>query len=433
MMGRFFCLIFLILSISAAAEDGAAIVGTRHELFSKKKDQFIPDGKKTLFSWSSEIKTAAFYARVPGQEKALTLYGKNVLSAYVRFSGNSPSVITFTLYDQTVKQPLSSDHFMKEMKAVYMQLKKRYPGIKPKFFKASQDELKINAAVWVSGKYVCMMKWGIRKDVPEYLQIEFISLSGKNLSRRDIMRTHYTAGKSEKLTKTEQTENGDVYLRNFPMIVQPEKGCSAASVVQRILEYKGMKPEKPIVASALKKGVKLFTDTDELPWQLAEICQENNLKLTSHFVLFYKDRSLRKLENLAGRYNRAVRKPKKERLTVAAGGKLPVVATIKKMTPEVYIKLRNEEHGEQVFENAILQNVMSGQPVIWYVIMGIVKEDNLPKIVPALHMRLIIGFNATTKTVIYTDCWGKGHEIKRMPYEKAWAITLGTYTISPRE
>ena len=426
-------ILFVFFSVFAAAEDGAAIVGSKHELFSKKKDQFIPDGKKSLFTWSSETKTAAFYASIPGQEKALTIFGKNVLSAYVRFSGETPSVITFTLYDQTVIQPLASDKFMQETKGIYTHLKKRYPGVKPKFLNAVRDDLKIHAAFWVSGKYVCMMKWGIRKDTPEYLQIEFISVAGKNLSRRHIMRTLYTAGKSARRTKTEQAENGDVYLRNFPMYVQPEKGNSAAAVVQRIMEYKGIKPEKPIEAAPLKKSVKLFTDTDELPLQLAEICKKNNLKLTPHFVLFYKDRSLRRLENLAGRYNRAVRKPKKERLSVAAGGKLPVVATIKKMTPDVYIRLRNEEHGEQVFEGAVLQSIMSGQPVIWYVIMGIAKEDKLPKTVPDLHMRLIIGFNATTKTVIYTDCWGKGHEIKRMPYEKAWAITLGTYTISSRE
>ncbi len=46
-------------------------------------------------------------------------------------------------------------------------------------------------------------------------------------------------------------------------------------------------------------------------------------------------------------------------------------------------------------------------------------------------MRLIIGYNEKSDEIIYTDSWGAGHELKRLPFDHAWAMTTGYFTVAP--
>ena len=46
-------------------------------------------------------------------------------------------------------------------------------------------------------------------------------------------------------------------------------------------------------------------------------------------------------------------------------------------------------------------------------------------------MRLIIGYNQPKHEILYSDSWGAGHELKRMPIEDAWTMTTGALLIEP--
>jgi hypothetical protein len=46
-------------------------------------------------------------------------------------------------------------------------------------------------------------------------------------------------------------------------------------------------------------------------------------------------------------------------------------------------------------------------------------------------MRLIIGYNAKTSELLYSDSWGAEHALKRMPMDEACAMTTGMYYIEP--
>ena len=46
-------------------------------------------------------------------------------------------------------------------------------------------------------------------------------------------------------------------------------------------------------------------------------------------------------------------------------------------------------------------------------------------------MRLIIGYNTKTNEVIFSDSWGQGHELKRMPMVNALTITTGMSVMEP--
>ena len=46
-------------------------------------------------------------------------------------------------------------------------------------------------------------------------------------------------------------------------------------------------------------------------------------------------------------------------------------------------------------------------------------------------MRLIIGYDPGAHEVFYSDSWGLGHELKKMPVANAWTITTGLFTLEP--
>ena len=47
------------------------------------------------------------------------------------------------------------------------------------------------------------------------------------------------------------------------------------------------------------------------------------------------------------------------------------------------------------------------------------------------HMRLIIGYNSETKEILYSDSWGRGHELKRWPLKYAYITSTGLYDVVP--
>jgi hypothetical protein len=64
-------------------------------------------------------------------------------------------------------------------------------------------------------------------------------------------------------------------------------------------------------------------------------------------------------------------------------------------------------------------------------VLGFVPEK--PELPQAFggHMRVIIGYNSKTQEILYTDSWGRGHELKRMKADDAWTITTTLTTIEP--
>ena len=75
-------------------------------------------------------------------------------------------------------------------------------------------------------------------------------------------------------------------------------------------------------------------------------------------------------------------------------------------------------------------NTDKGTPLLWTVHLGIIEDKNLPQSSGG-HMRLIIGYNAKTNDILFTDSWGAGHELKRMSAVDAWTITTGLMKIEP--
>ena len=83
-------------------------------------------------------------------------------------------------------------------------------------------------------------------------------------------------------------------------------------------------------------------------------------------------------------------------------------------------------------KNDVIKYVDVGIPLIWDVYLGLVEEK--PKLSEQMsggHLRLIIGYNKKTDELLYTDSWGRGHELKRLEVGDAMTMTFGLYVIKP--
>jgi hypothetical protein len=48
------------------------------------------------------------------------------------------------------------------------------------------------------------------------------------------------------------------------------------------------------------------------------------------------------------------------------------------------------------------------------------------------HIRMVVGYNDKTGEILFSDSWGPGHELKRVPLDTAWAMTKGLFVLKPR-
>ena len=103
---------------------------------------------------------------------------------------------------------------------------------------------------------------------------------------------------------------------------------------------------------------------------------------------------------------------------------------LKVMDEDVLVSTRNNPKKVELFKSRTCKEINAKKPVLWVVFLGVIKEKPEPLLASGGYVRLIVGYNSKTNEVIYSDNWGKGHELKKMSWEKAWAITLSVLAVT---
>jgi hypothetical protein len=109
-------------------------------------------------------------------------------------------------------------------------------------------------------------------------------------------------------------------------------------------------------------------------------------------------------------------------------------AVYNKLNKDILRKARLAQKNEmEKFRADVIKDIDAGVPLVWSVLVGIVKEKGLPADETISgHMRMIIGYNLQTQDILYTDTWGLGHEEKRMSMDDAWVINKGYFVVTPQ-
>jgi len=235
---------------------------------------------------------------------------------------------------------------------------------------------------------------------------------------------------------------GDVFIDNVPMVDQGTKGYCAAASAERVLKYYGLDVDEHEIAVAAKTSAEDGTSTTEMIKSVMSIGKRYQLATN----VLYGDADKGSNERIANlskevaQYNKVAKRLKKpqigEDVYVTRSGNMIYYspsAVDAAMDAEVLreIKVKGVEKPKYMtFMKNVRQRIDAGQPLLWGVKLGIFPETDLPQ-ASGGHMRLIIGYNDKKGELLYSDSWGQGHELKRMPADWAWTITRSLIGLRP--
>jgi len=227
---------------------------------------------------------------------------------------------------------------------------------------------------------------------------------------------------------------GDVFIDNVPMVDQGQKGYCSAATAERVLRYFGLDVDEHEIAQAAGTTAEGGTSTKGMKDSVEAVGKK--FKLAT--VVCYGDFDKGVEARIAGIvdevrvYNKAAKKLKKpaieDSVYIEHRGNVTYynpAAVDKAMDPEVLKEMKvngGQKSKYKKFLSDIHQQVDKGIPLFWGVTLGTYPEPGIPQTAGG-HMRLIIGYNDKKKEILYTDSWGAGHELKRMPADWAWAIS----------
>lgn len=227
---------------------------------------------------------------------------------------------------------------------------------------------------------------------------------------------------------------GDVFIDNVPMVDQGQKGYCAVAASERVLRYYGVDVDEHEIAQAAGTSAEEGTSTRGMKDSVQAIGRKYKLAT----VVTYGDFEKPAGERIAGlvkevaNYNKAAKKLRKKEIAedvyIRREGNMVYYSyrdVDAAMDPEVLrdMKVNGAQRSKFTrFMKDVRDQVNKGIPLFWGVTLGTYPEPESPQSRGG-HIRLIIGYNDRKKEILYTDTWGAGHELKRMPAEWAWTIS----------
>ena len=240
----------------------------------------------------------------------------------------------------------------------------------------------------------------------------------------------------------ESKGRGDVFIDNVPMVDQGQKGYCSVATAERVLRYYGLEIDEHQIAEAAGTSAEEGTSVQAMKRSVEAIGKRFRLGT----VVCYGDVDKASGERVAGLvdevrlYNKAAKKMKKPEIAddvyIRRQGnytQYSPMSAYQAMDPEVMkeMKVNGVQKAKyKKFKKDIHDQVKKGIPMFWGVTLGIYPEPGLPQ-EGGGHMRLIIGYNDKKDEILYSDSWGVGHEMKRMPAEWAWTITHSLMYMKP--
>ena len=278
--------------------------------------------------------------------------------------------------------------------------------------------------------------WGLsaadanRKRTVEYLRL---TLSQKGASKRaGAARKAVRTDKAKIRNNVTKSPNGDVFIDNVPMVDQGQKGYCAAAVSERVLRYYGKQIDEHEIAQQAGTQADRGTDVEVMKQTVTAVGEKNGLGFQSIVAMSV---GLGDLEDEVARYNKAAKIEKMPAISLdqfTRGNTIFVSEMRAAMDKKVIYRMRQKDARLKKFSAGIRQQVNAGVPVFWGVTLGIFPERGVNPQSTGGHMRLIIGYNDKKKEILYSDTWGEGHELKRMPEDWAFAITHDAFFLKPR-
>ncbi len=396
------------------------------------QDAFARKTGGLQFYWVSLDKASA-----RSQARFLTFQSQPVVETIVRFSSNAVTEVMLSFFNRGDVGRISEDEFFRKVATLTNIISgiAEVPGKDVTRREDTSAERKTQTTVWVASnvEYRLDSAYSIVKDrltAGRQALPEFVNLTIK-ANRGQVAVSGSLAGKARAgfavlYQKIKREPGGDVYLDRVPMVDQGQKGYCAVAATERVMRYYGLDMNQHEIAQKAKTSG-MGTDSSSLLAALKTMAYAAGLQLKV-VDKFDADDFLKQVRN----YNLEAKRKHVAEIVLPQAGVIDAAQIYRQMDKRIYLQSRSKGGNAQArFVNSIQGKINSGYPLFWGVTLGFVEETvKLPQQVGG-HMRLIIGYNATSNEIIYTDSWGPGHELKRMSQPNAFAITTCLYSMEP--
>lgn len=383
------------------------------------------------FRWVSQDKAELRAAR-PG----MTFLDFPVVESVVRFSGGKPVEAFLSLYNRGDVGRISDDKFEAFAAGLETTLAARAAvqgedlgdALKRPGFRAT-------SRAWLGTALVARLDtaWSRvresdgsgREDRPEFVNL---TLYPPGTPKEGMLTQRKAAATAADLAaRVERRPDGEVLLGGVPMVDQGSKGYCAVATMERVLRYYGSEVNQHELAQQANSSGEEGTNAEALVKAFKGIGTRLGLRIDEQEAFDPKA-----FFDLVEDYNKLAKR--RDRSEIQLRGMVSVAEVYTTMDPALLreVRLKSASRVEKFFKET-RESIDRGLPVVWSVQLGLVEETpRLPQAAGG-HMRLIIGYHGDKREILYTDSWGYGHELKRMPLDDAYLITVGRYVVEPRQ
>lgn len=399
-----------------SAQEAQAREHFREEM--KKKGVNVSEDDGSGFLWMSAAKDSL--RAEPGR---LKLFGKTVGEVLVRANGDKIGPVSVSLFNRGDNGDTTIDSLNTRV-GEWKSLLDQKLGVRSEP-RVDHSAVNMQGWLWRKDRTAWLLEYSISKATgreparAEFIRLRLASLDATNARPAQVVH------RSSLTDHVMHKDNGDVMIDGVPMVDQGQKGYCAVASVERLVRYFGLEVDQHEMAQVANTGA-MGTSGKDMEDALKKVTGKIHVKTTKHM-----DIDMRQFEQDVRSYNQEAKKagkrefPYKRNETIVNPLGFWALAD-----PEVFSDVKEKQAGFTRFKSKIQEYVDQGIPLCWALQLGMFKEENLPQ-VHGGHMRLIIGYNKKTDEILYSDSWGKGHELKRMPANHAWCMTMALYTLAP--
>lgn len=437
-------LVFAVCAVSAAAfaayDIGADFADK--EKWTADPVEFNIDHKEAGFRFVDQKRDCS----VAMGEGLVVYKGVPVAETRVYFGEGKVKKIEISVYNKGDLDPIGKDKFLDLVEKV----RKSVNPEGARLPEATKETL-------ASGMYRRVQRWdkifpaaelswawresrddGKRAIKPEYVRLNLIGAEDASSARREMTTSRQAASTSRKIKENVQKNaNGDVFISGVPMVNQGQKGYCAAATSERVLRYYGIEMDEHEIAQLAGTSATGGTESGAMVDAVTRVGNKVGLRkediVRSASGGEWEKSDIYKTLQLYNQAAKSAKEPTIDWQHYRSGSSINAGAIMAAMKPKILKAARAKLSGQQKrFHDEIHKQVNAGVPIFWSVMLGHYPEPEIPQ-ASGGHMRLIIGYNDKTKEVLYTDTWGPGHELKRMPEDWAWTITTSCMFLKPRQ
>lgn len=430
-------LLVFALSIPGFAQSPDARFGVERAVanagfWQSSGDEFIQNNPHLGFLWlsgstRSTLKCANRRVHFMGLEPQEILIG---------YEGGLPRDVTISLYNRGDAGEIDRERFdalVGEARARITDL----TSIRPERVEEQRRtrDVKVQRQLWQRKPLLIILEWSEtderRRDgqvLPyraEYVKAT-LTLEQYHVDMWDRLERKTQIDRRDLSRNVKNTDFGDVYVVGVPMVDQGEKGYCAVACMERLFRYYGVPVDQHEIAQIADSSAALGTSPEVMMDAIKRLGVKFRVRVKEHFSIDYST-----LKEMVDKYNRLARR--QDKVQIDLSGTVYLGTLSGSMDPELLRQARADMRNEyRDFRREIRDYVAKGVPLLWSVLVGVYPEEP-PIQGMGGHMRLIVGYNDQTDEILYSDTWGNGHELKRLPVDQAWAMTLGLFTAESRD